>query len=62
MPTVSLAYFYFWDMVQPPTFGRTYISFDWVLERLLRNRANLILLEGFLNELFKQNIRVENLL
>ncbi len=49
-------------MVKHPGFGRTYISFDWALKRLLRNKASFVILEGFLSELLKQDILVKNLL
>ncbi|MFK7981327.1 MAG: hypothetical protein AB8G86_15180 [Saprospiraceae bacterium] len=29
---------------------RTYISFDWALKKLLRQKANFGILEGFLSE------------
>lgn len=30
---------------------RKYVSFDWALKRLLRNKANHVVREGFLSEL-----------
>ena len=30
---------------------RKYITFDWALKRLLRNKANYVVLEGFLSVL-----------
>lgn len=41
---------------------RTYVSFDWALKRLLRNKASFVILEGFLTELLKQEIQVISLL
>jgi hypothetical protein len=41
---------------------RTYVSFDWALKRLLRNKASIVILEGFLTELLKQEIQVISLL
>ena len=41
---------------------RSMISFDWALKRLLRNKANFGVLEGFLSELLRQKIIVNNIL
>ena len=41
---------------------RTYISFDWALKRLLRNKANFGVLEGFLSTLLNDNIKIHRLL
>jgi predicted transposase/invertase (TIGR01784 family) len=38
------------------------ISFDWAVKRLLRNKANFGILEGFLSELLMQDIRIERIL
>jgi len=38
------------------------ISFDWALKRLLRNKANFGVLEGFLSELLHQKITITNIL
>jgi len=38
------------------------ISFDWALKRLLRNKANFGVLEGFLSELLLQKITITNIL
>lgn len=37
---------------------RKYITFDWALKRLLRNRANHAVLEGFLSELLRQDVSI----
>ncbi|MGB3778768.1 MAG: Rpn family recombination-promoting nuclease/putative transposase [Tunicatimonas sp.] len=42
--------------------GRNLIRFDWAIKRLLRNKANFVVLEGFLSELFKQDISIESIL
>lgn len=42
--------------------GRTYISFDWALKRLLRDKANFDVLEGFLTTLLETNIKIHRLL
>jgi predicted transposase/invertase (TIGR01784 family) len=38
------------------------ISFDWAIKRLLRNKANFVVLEGFLSELLFDNIKIEHIL
>ncbi|MGB3848787.1 MAG: Rpn family recombination-promoting nuclease/putative transposase [Tunicatimonas sp.] len=42
--------------------GKNLIRFDWAIKRLLRNKANFAVLEGFLSELFKQNISIDSIL
>ena len=37
---------------------RKYISFDWALKRLLRNKANYVVLEGFLSELLGHDVKI----
>ena len=39
-----------------------YIRFDWAMKRLLRNKANFGVLEGFLTTLLKENITIQKLL
>lgn len=41
---------------------RSMISFDWAMKRLLRNKANFEVLEGFLSELLRRKIVVKNIL
>ncbi len=38
------------------------VRFDWALKKLLRNKANFEILEGFLSELLKQDVRIESIL
>jgi predicted transposase/invertase (TIGR01784 family) len=38
------------------------IRFDWAVKKLLRNKANFVILEGFLSELLFDNIRIEKIL
>ena len=38
------------------------IRFDWAVKKLLRNKANFAVLEGFLSELFFDDIRIEKIL
>jgi predicted transposase/invertase (TIGR01784 family) len=37
------------------------IRFDWAMKRLLRNKANYVVLEGFLSELLKENVVIKNI-
>ncbi len=39
-----------------------YIRFDWALKRLLRNKANHVVLEGFLSLLLEQDINIQKFL
>ena len=41
---------------------KTYICFDWALKRLLRDKANFGVLEGFLTTLLNQEIKINRLL
>lgn len=41
---------------------RKLISFDWAMKKLLRSKANFEILEGFLSELLRENIRILELL
>ena len=38
------------------------VRFDWAIKKLLRNKANFEILEGFLSELLKQEVRIEKIL
>ena len=38
------------------------VSFDWALKKLLRNKANFEILEGFFSELLRQDIKIRNIL
>lgn len=42
--------------------NRNLIRFDWAIKRLLRNKADFSVLEGFLSELLKEDIAIENVL
>jgi predicted transposase/invertase (TIGR01784 family) len=48
-------------MKQHKSNERVLISFDYALKRLLRNKANYEVLEGFLSELLMRNIVVKNI-
>ena len=39
-----------------------YIRFDWAIKRLLRNKANHVVLEGFLSVLLNDDIKIETFL
>jgi predicted transposase/invertase (TIGR01784 family) len=41
---------------------KPFISFDWAVKRLLRNKANFGILEGFLSELLRQDIKIDRIL
>ena len=38
------------------------IHFDWAIKRLLRNKANFVVLEGFLSELLFDDIKIKNII
>ena len=38
------------------------IRFDWAIKRLLRNKSNFIVLEGFLSEILFDDIRIKNII
>jgi len=42
--------------------NRNLIRFDWAIKRLLRNKADFFVLEGFLSELLKEDITIESIL
>ena len=42
--------------------ARNYIRFDWAMKRLLRNKANFAVLEGFLTTLLEERITIQKLL
>ena len=41
---------------------RSLVRFDWAIKRLLRNKANFSVLEGFLSELLREKIAIETIL
>ena len=41
---------------------RKLISFDWAIKRILRSKANFDILEGFLSELLKEDIKIIEIL
>ncbi|MGB3695071.1 MAG: Rpn family recombination-promoting nuclease/putative transposase [Spirulinaceae cyanobacterium] len=40
----------------------THIRFDWAIKKVLRNKANYVVLEGFLSELLHQELTIKTLL
>jgi len=42
--------------------NRNLIRFDWAIKRLLRNKADFSVLEGFLSELLKEDVQIQNVL
>ncbi|MCI5133318.1 MAG: hypothetical protein D3904_17840, partial [Candidatus Electrothrix sp. EH2] len=41
---------------------RKLISFDWAMKKLLRSKANFEILEGFLSELLREDVRIQEIL
>jgi len=42
--------------------ARKLVSFDWAMKKILRQKANFDILEGFLTELLKFNVKIEEIL
>jgi predicted transposase/invertase (TIGR01784 family) len=42
--------------------GKKLIHFDWAVKKLLRNKANFVILEGFLSELLFEDIKIQEIL
>ena len=38
------------------------VRFDWAMKKLLRNKANYEILEGFISELIGQDVKIQNIL
>ena len=38
------------------------VRFDWAMKRLLRQKANFVVLESFLSELLKEKIKIQSIL
>jgi predicted transposase/invertase (TIGR01784 family) len=41
---------------------RTLVSFDWAMKKILRNKANFDIVEGFLSELLRREVKIKNIL
>ena len=39
-----------------------YIRFDWAIKHLLRNKADFAVLNGFLSELLKEDMKIQEIL
>ena len=39
-----------------------YISFDWFIKKLLRNKGSFVVLEGFLSVLLEKQIKIQSIL
>ncbi len=44
------------------TMSKKLIRFDWAVKKLLRNKANFVVLEGFLSELLFEDIKIQKIL
>ena len=42
--------------------ANTLVRFDWAIKRLLRNKANFVVLEGLLTSLLGRTIKIDRLL
>ncbi|MEM7554626.1 MAG: Rpn family recombination-promoting nuclease/putative transposase [Cyanobacteria bacterium P01_A01_bin.84] len=42
--------------------AQTHIRFDWAIKKLLRDKANYIVLEGFISELLEEDIKIDSIL
>jgi hypothetical protein len=40
---------------------KQHIRFDWAMKRLLRQKANFEVLEGFLSELLKEDVSIQSI-
>jgi hypothetical protein len=41
---------------------KNFFSFDWVIKYMLRDKTNYVIVEGFLSELLKQQIKIQEIL
>ncbi len=42
--------------------SKSHIRFDWAVKKILRSKANYGILEGFLSELFQEDVKIKSLL
>jgi len=42
--------------------ARKLVSFDWAMKKILRQKANFVILEGFLTELLKFDVKIQEIL
>jgi len=41
---------------------KQFVGFDWVIKYMLRDKTNYVIVEGFLSELLKQEIKIQEIL
>ena len=41
---------------------KNFVSLDWAIKRILRSKANFVVLEGFLSELLGRDIKILNVI
>ena len=41
---------------------KKFVSFDWVIKHMLRDKSNYVIVDGFLSELLKQDIKIQEIL
>jgi len=41
--------------------ARKLVSFDWAMKKILRKKANFVILEGFLTELLKFDVKIQEI-
>ena len=49
-------------MVKSKVIEKKLVRFDWAIKNILRDKANFVILEGFLSELLKQDVKIIELL
>ena len=49
-------------MVKSKGIEKQLVRFDWAIKNILRNKANFVILEGFLSELLKQEVQIIELI
>ncbi|MEK7434862.1 MAG: hypothetical protein AABZ74_17140 [Cyanobacteriota bacterium] len=49
-------------MVKGKGIEKKLVRFDWAIKNILRDKANFVILEGFLSELLKQDVKIIELL
>jgi DNA-binding sugar fermentation-stimulating protein len=52
----------FFLFLEKSNMSKKLIRFDWAVKKLLRNKANFVVLEGFLSELFFEDIKIQKIL
>jgi hypothetical protein len=57
-----MSYPLFLHTYTPYGMEKTLVRFDWAMKRLLRQKSNFDILEGFLSELLREDIKIEQIL